>query len=398
MALVFLTLGFNSVSGQSKKEIIQYLQFKIDSMSSVFAELTQNQNLRIKSFEDEIIDLQKTKTDLNTTIKKLRDSLLIINAELFSKNKIVEVNEDINNQLKKQITFIENEQKGLQIHLKKLLDSLEKLDFKTASQLNAMELLKIENSELNEQLGNKPKTFYDVDFGIGCNFADPNHEGFQRSRDIGDYLFKLFSKSSIIIIQKEKQRIINSKYAKRINNNLHIASKNKEIVLKSDTLNYGWQQNFYSYLFEDTNNQKLYCAKIRFSFAVGFSELFSLVQIDLKTGKVMNEEFTDYNGNFYFNSSNNFVVISGWTNVGGAPFPSISNISVIDLDKNLTELKIEDSEIMNLQWVSDTSFKCQVIKYTQTMEPEPYFDRPVNYLIPFTLFTYENGKWISTKL
>jgi hypothetical protein len=186
---------------------------------------------------------------------------------------------------------------------------------------------------------------------------------------------------------------------------LYLNAKNKKLFLKNDTFNFGSMQKFYSFLFEDLKNEKVYCAEIVLCYAGGGTEQFSLIEVDLKSGKIYSlagdsDDNTNsfQGGGFYFNSDNSFVVVGGWNCSGGPPFPCNSDLKIVNLGKRKIELKIVDSEIMNLEWLSDTSFKCQVIKYSQLMEPYAYFNRPMNYLIPFTLFTFKNGKWISTKL
>ena len=103
---------------------------------------------------------------------------------------------------------------------------------------------------------------------------------------------------------------------------------------------------------------------------------------------------------FYFNSDYGTVVICGWFSNGNAPFPMESIFSIVNLDKRKTELTINESEIMNLTWLNERSFSCQLIKYEIVYEDDDEysrFDRPVNYYIPFSIFTGKDGKWIESK-
>jgi len=337
--LIHLSSLYNSILSQSKKEIIQYLEFKIDSLNTAFNDHSQKQNLLIKSLEDQVVILKSNNYNLKLLNNMVRDSLNLLISE------------------KKAKTYYD-------------------IDFSVNSHFSTEEIKKTENS-----------------------FHDSN--GFDYSR----YYNKIFNINSTAIIEKEKHRILNSKYAIRDNNNLYFNIKNNKIFLKNDTFHFGVEQKFYSFLFEDLENEKVYCAEIDLGYAGGGSERFSLIQVDLKSGKIYScqeDSGVNFNafqgGDFYFNSDNSFVVAGGWNCSIGWPLPCYNNLTIVNLNKRKIELKIVDSEVMNFEWLSKTSFKCQVIKYTKTMEPEPYFNHPTNDFTPFTLFSYVDGKWIYKEL
>jgi hypothetical protein len=341
--VIIIPLVYNAVLGQSNKDTIQYLQYKIDSMALASAEVTQTQNSRIKSFEGQIDTLQKIKSDLSFAIKKNRDTLMHLNAKILLQNRIIEAT-------------------GIELH------------------------------ELKKQLLKKPKTFYDIDYGVS------SHHQYEQSQTLSSsYVYDPLAK---VIIEKETPRILGSKFAYRDDENLTVSIKSNQIVFKNDTLP-GFQEHnvlikrYYSYLFEDTINNKLYCVEIIISHIGGGGESFYLTQLDLITGNIKRIECKG--SIFYFNSDNTYAIVGGWYNTGAAPFFHASNFSVVNLHNTQIELSREDSETLNLEWLTETSFKCQLIKYTQTIDPEVYYERPENYLTPFTLFTYKNGKWLSSE-
>jgi hypothetical protein len=342
ISILLLMFGFSTILGQSKKERIEYLQFKIDSLTLACSEDHQNQ------------------TSLNVL---LQQEISIQRNTLENSNKI---NKTLN-------------------------DSLFQTTLKNASQLKAIDKLETEVRLLRMQAENETETFYDVDYLMSSGYASEINENYEFER--------FFDINVKAILEKEKSRIKKSTFAKRINNNLHITSHNKPLVLRHKSEYEGIQQVHYSYLFEDLRTEKLYCAQISFIYAGGGTETSSLLEIDLQTGNIHVLSPNQIGGDFFFNPNNTFAVIGGWFNDGDGLFPLKNKFCIVNLDERKTDLTIENVELMNLKWLTETSFKCQVVHYEMnTDNQEPYYYRPENYLIPFTLYSFKDDKWVASEL
>jgi hypothetical protein len=374
---------FSSLA-QSKKKQISTLTSSLDSVA-----------LSLSLCEKSLVDLNDTLVQKNRAIVTSQKQILTLehNEKVAIKtindlNDTIAGNKQSLSNLKTSEAMIKNEMNSD----KKKFDSLL---LAYSLKQKTIEHLETEFRQLKKQSEYKPHTYYHTQYSVSSDYA----------RQITEDLVSYFNVNSAAIIEKEKPRIINSISAKRLNDVLAISTKTDPVYFKNERKGYeefDYEHTFYTYLFEDLAKGKVYCIEFKISYTGGGQESYSLIQIDLKNGNIhkFSDEINHGGGDFYFNSDNSTVVICGWFSTGNAPFPMESVFSIVNLDKRKTELTIDESEIMNLTWLNERSFSCQLIKY-EIVYGDDYvddrFDRLLNYYIPFSVFTGKDGKWIESK-
>jgi hypothetical protein len=374
---------FSSLA-QSKKKQINTLTISLDSFA-----------LSLSLCKKSLVDLNDTLIQKNRALATSQKQILTLeHNEKVAIKKINDLHDTIAAKtqslvnLKTSEALIKNEMNSD----KKKFDSLL---LAYSLKQKTIETLETEFRQLKKQSEYKPHTFYHTQYSVNTAYAG------QITEDLVSY----FNVNSAGIIEKENPRIINSISAKRLNNALVISTKTKPVYLKNERIGYeefDVNQTFYTYLFEDLAKEKVYCIEINLSYTGGGQESYSLIQIDLKSGNIhkFSDEINHGGGDFYFNSDYSNVAVGGWFCNGNAPFPMESKFSIVNLDKRKTELTIDESEIMNLTWLNESSFSCQLIKYEIVYGDEyvdDRFDREVNYYIPFSVFSVKDGKWIESK-
>jgi hypothetical protein len=334
--LLLISYGY----AQSKKEQIEILEHKIDSLMILYTTEQGIQKAEILALNEQIKNLSET------------------GKTLASKNASLE-------------------------------DMLHHTESETQACLAREQSMKFEVDNLNKRLNEKPLCFFDAEYSVSSYYAFKLLEN-----EPGGGLERYFELNSKEIIRKEKKRIEQSTRAKRNGNVLTITTNSGSILLENNSDHDGMGQTFYSFLFEDLDKNKAYYARIQLMYAGGGSENSELIEIDFITGNTHTHTPEYMGGEFYFNSKLNLAVITGW-HVDGGDYLLANKIALVNLSSRKTELTIPNSEIMNLTWLSEASFKCQLIKYEANDEgSEPYFNRPINYQTPFTVFTHQNEQWI----
>lgn len=129
--IVFFSLASSLSFGQSKKEIIEILNSKIDSLTIKFETERSGNTQKIKELSTTIVGLEDKISGLSTALKTANDNLT--KAELQAKQLTAELNLQLNKlQKSEQLGIAKNDSLIL---LKKKLDDVESLD-KPASEKN----------------------------------------------------------------------------------------------------------------------------------------------------------------------------------------------------------------------------------------------------------------------
>jgi hypothetical protein len=207
----------------------------------------------------------------------------------------------------------------------------------------------------------------------------------------GFYEFKEYSRHLIL---KEKNRISQSKYASR-NKQLTIKLLNGNTLNFSNTSKYEIVQTYYSYLFEEVNNSKLYVVKINYSGAGGGYKSINLIEIDLTNGKAQTIE-ENSGGDFYFNANNSFLITTGWHE--SEEYAKDCDLKLINLKNFKKELSIEKIEPVEIRWNSLNEFECILLKYSKEKE-WPHTRIPSKIRTgKIHKFSLEGNNWVSKKM
>jgi hypothetical protein len=341
--LIVLLLQFDLAFAQSKKDQIEILRTSFDSLSKIVINERNFYSIESKKLNASI---QWANYQIDSLFLELKNK----------KSKINEYEKEILD-LKQQLTYKTDSLHFISEKLKKLSEiALKKVDENRTT------------DHQNVPIASFNSTDYDFDKNSGENFIQNKNT----------------------IVKKEKTRIIHSKYAKR-EGSLSITLKTGETIsLVSKSELDGMQQTHYAYLFEDELKSKIYYVLISY-IAPGSGDVnYSLIEIDLNTGE-KTTLVTDVGGNFSFNSNNTFLVVSGWYD--SEEYVQDNQLQIINIQNSKSQLTLTDVEPINITWLSNDEFQCQLLKYTK--EKEWPFSRIPNELRTGKLikFSFVNGSW-----
>ena len=340
---IVLLLQFELAFAQSKKDQIENLQTSFDSLSKIVIN------------ERNFYSIESKK--LNTSIQWANYQIDSLFLELKNtKSKINQYEKEILD-LKHQLTYKTDSLHFISEKLKKLSEiALNKFDENRITEHQNFPIVSFNSTD------------YDFDKNSGENFIQNKNT----------------------IVKKEKTRIICSKYAKR-EESLNITLKTGETIsLVSKSELDEMLQTHYAYLFEDELMGKIYYVLINYNAPGSGDVNYSLIEIDLNSGE-NTTLVTNAGGNFSFNSNNTFLVVSGWYD--SEEYVKDNQLQIINIQNPKSELTLTGVEPINITWLSNVEFQCELLKYTK--EKEWPFSRIPNELRIGELirFAFVNGSW-----
>lgn len=311
-----IIISQNVSFSQSKKKQIEGLNLKIDSFILVIANERNTQKTSIGSLE---IQEFKSKQKVDTLTIEIKS----IEQQISTKQKDKQNFETEISQLKKEID------------LKK--DSLKQL---------------LSNEEERLQISSDDSYFIFFKDDYDLNIEEP--------------VFNPDNGYSDQIVEKEKNRISSSKHATR-KVDLKINLLNGSVAIyKSSFKDYTFH-TYYSYLFEDLKTSKIFFVQIDYIDAGGGSKNISLLELNLKDGKVR-KIIEDAGGDFFFNSNNTFVISSGWVKSDEEEYAQDCKLELINIDNLKKELVFNGIEPVEIKWNSRNEFQCMLLKYGKEIE------------------------------
>jgi hypothetical protein len=342
--IFYLVLQIGISYTQNKKEQIEILNLKIDSLKDVLDTQNNEASKKLSFLNNKIesVELELSQTNLNYL--KTKDSLSILRS----------VYDSITSNIEDKISEIDH----LNNEIKITRDSLKIL---VASQQGIRNL---KNKNEFYSFTEKDYDFNDnIDFLINCSEVN----------------------------QKEKSRISNSKYASRdVSLNIRLLN-NKIVRLKSNSEHEGCVQTHYTYFLENYLKNKLYYLKIYFACAGSGEKIRTLYEIDLKTG-VNREVITNTGGDYSFNENLEYLIVSGWYD--SEEYAKDNKLELINLSNYKKELFLEEIEPVNINWESASSFQCQLLKYSKE-EEWPFSRIPnTNRDSEISKFMLSHGIWV----
>lgn len=168
------------------------------------------------------------------------------------------------------------------------------------------------------------------------------------------------------IIDKEKNRISTSQYAARKVDLIINLLNGGTSIFKSSFKDYTFH-TFYTYLFEDLKKSKLFFTKIEYIDAGGGSKNITLLELNLKNGKVRNI-IEDSGGDFFFNSTNTYIIASGWVQSDEDEYANDCKLELINLVNLKKELVFDGIEPVEIKWNLENEFKCMLLSYAKEIE------------------------------
>jgi hypothetical protein len=328
--ILLLFFQISLAFAQSRKVQIETLKLKVDSLNNLLGN-----ERKIEFIKQQV---------LNSSLKMLKIQFDSLRVEL---NKI-------NNR------FTQKEQELISI--KEL--SKNKFDAK----LNEVNVLKHQLDSLNIVIAELKI----INGAIKIKSDSNQIEGLQyraiRSFNPLDYDFEdsgNFKENYDTIIKKENKRILNSKYAIR-EFSLKIKLMNSELIsLVSISERDNVEETHFAYLFENELRAKLYYVMIHYFAAGPGTKTYTLFEIDLKTGKI-NTLVSKIGGSFDFNKNETYLLVSGWYD--SHAYVKDNQLRVITILNKKIDLILENIEPININWLSDNEFKCQLLNYSTEKE------------------------------
>ena len=335
---------------QSKKEQIEILKMRTDSLTNI---LDNERKINISKVQGLYSSIEINKNQIDSLYSELKrakernknqvDSLY---TELKRTNNILNQQEQDNIQLKDKVNKFSNEINNLKFQLKIKSDSLVVI-FNELKKCEESINTEIDVSNSEEFQFKKPESFSALNYA----FDKANVGNFQQNLDT--------------IISKEKTRILNSSHAKR-DLSLKIKLVNGETIsLVSKSENEGNTETHFAYLFEDELRAKLYYVMINYSMPGSGTIINTLIELNLNTGD-KNTIVTNIGADFIFNKSKTFLITSGWYD--SQEYVMDNQLQVINILNKKKELILKEVEPVNIIWLSEYEFQCQLLKYTKEKE------------------------------
>ena len=346
----------NSTFAQSKKEQIEILKMRTDSLTNVIDNERKINFIKMQELNS-VIEIKKNQINsLHTELKKISDN--------FNQKELETI------QLKNKINAKSIEIDDLRHQLKNKSDSLK--------------ILAVEFKRIKEaiKIKNNSNQIEDLQYKVAKSFNPLDY----------DFEYYDFNQNYDTVIIKEKTRILNSNYAKR---DLSLKVKlltGETISLISINEHEGNAQTHFTYLFENELRAKLYYVMINYYEPGPGTKSYTLIEIDLKTGK-KNTLVSNIGSNFNFNKNQTYLIVSGWYD--SQDYLNDNQLQVINIVNKKIDLVVKDVEPININWLSEYEFQCQLLKYSKVTDPDgegyevPSVDRSGN----FNKFKFNNGLW-----
>jgi hypothetical protein len=342
---------------QSKKEKIEILKVRTDSLIFVLD-------------NERLINIDKTQ-QLNASIEIKNYTIDSLNSAVKRTNNIYNLKEQENIHLKDKVNEFSNKINNFKFHLKIKSDSL-KIIFNELKKCKESINTKSDASKSEEFQFKKVESFSALNY----DFDKTNGGNFQQNLDT--------------IISKEKTRILNSSHAKR-DLSLKIKLVNGETIsLDSKIENDGNTETHFAYLFEDELWAKLYYVVIIYSKPGSGTKINTLIELDLNTGD-KNIIVTNTGADYIFNKSKTFLITYGWYD--SQEYVMDNQLQVVNILNKKKELILKEVEPINITWLSEYEFQCQLLKYSKEKE-WPYYRIPsVDRNGKINRFKFVNGSW-----
>lgn len=360
---------------QSKKEQIEILKMRTDSLTNI---LDNERKINISKVQGLYSSIEINKNQIDSLYSELKrakernknqvDSLY---TELKRTNNILNQQEQDNIQLKGKVNEFSNEINNLKFQLKIKSDSLVVI-FNELKKCEESINTEIDTSNSEEFQFKKSESFSALNYA----FDKANVGNFQQNLDT--------------IISKEKTRILNSSHAKR-DLSLKIKLVNGETIsLDSKSENDGNTETHFAYLFEDELRAKLYYVMINYSMPGSGTIINTLIELNLNTGD-KNTIVTNIGADFIFNKSKTFLITSGWYD--SQEYVMDNQLQVINILNKKKELILKEVEPVNIIWLSEYEFQCQLLKYTKEKEWPNSRILSVDRNGKINRFKFVNGSW-----
>ena len=311
--MILILFAFNcfyySVFAQSKKEQIQSLNYRIDSLSNIIIverqEMDKLQN-KIQESKSLLQGFESKKDSLSKELNKSKEYI----------DKIILNNKNLSGYIQTQKNSIDS--------LMVVIDDL------------------IRQKNIEGTLNNKLISFSTNDYSF--------------EKGMGDFNYNLSQ-----IEKKEKLRIYKSKYAYR-DVSLNVKFKSGEALrFYSQSDHDEMLQKHYSYLFEDESTGKLYFAMIDYNAPGSGAVVYSLQELDLYTGEI-ETIVSKIGGDFFFNESKSYLIVKGWYD--SKEYVYDNQLQIVNLGRKETELTIKSVEPIDVKWLANEEFQCVLLKYT----------------------------------
>jgi hypothetical protein len=134
----------------------------------------------------------------------------------------------------------------------------------------------------------------------------------------------------------------------------------------------------------------LYYVKIDFTRAGSGYKIYTLIELDLNNG-MKNELISNIGGNFSFNKIETFILAYGWHD--SEDYVQDNQLQIINILNREKDLILEDVEPININWLSDNEFQCQLLKYTKEKEWPNSRIPSVDRNGKINRFKFANGSW-----
>jgi hypothetical protein len=304
---------------QSKKEQIEILKFRVDSLNTILSYVRNANSQKIQDLESQISSLNSDLIFIKNKLAKNVDSLNTLLA--YERN----ANSQKKQECEKQISLLNAE-------LVLIKNKLEEKKHETDNLTSSLVIAKSFNS-----------LDYDFDQYNGSNFKE-NYD---------------------TVIIKENKRIHSSNYAKRDYSLKIRLFTGETISLVSKSEHDGNEETHFLYLFEDKLRAKLFYVMINYSVPGSGTKRYSLIEMDLNTGNTITI-VSNIGSNFYFNKDQTYLIVYGWYDSGD--YVKDNQLQIINVLTKKTELALKDVEPINISWVSDYEFQCQLLKYSKEKE------------------------------